>query len=143
MALNRLVTVDASAAVPWIVRAQATPRSDGLFQDGLRKLLHLQAPALWLWECGNVFAGLVSTQRLTTVEAHEGLEALLFSNICIHESPTLQMQRTTLYLAGQHQLSFYDAAYLELAMRTGSEMATLDQKLKQAAENSGVPCLPF
>ncbi len=141
MAKGRLVTVDASAAVPWIVRDQATARSDGLFQDGLRKLVLLQAPALWLWECGNVFAGLVSTQRLTTVEAHEGLEALLFSNICIQEAPTLQMQRTTLYLAGQHQLSFYDAAYLELAMRTGSELATLDQQLKVAAEKSGVMCL--
>ena len=39
MDVNRLVTVDASAAVPWIVRAQATASSDGLFQDGLRKLL--------------------------------------------------------------------------------------------------------
>lgn len=143
MALNRLVTVDASAAVPWIVRAQATAPSDGLFQDGLRKLLLLQAPALWLWECGNVFAGLVSTQRLSTVEAHDGLEALLFSNIRICEAPTMQMQRTTLFLASQHQLSFYDAAYLELAMRTGSELATLDQKLKQAAEHSGVSCLPL
>ncbi len=44
-------------------------------------------------------------------------------------------------LAGQHQLSFYDAAYLELAMRTGSELATLDRKLKGAATNSGVFCL--
>ena len=141
MGVNRLVTVDASAAVPWIVRAQATASSDGLFQDGLRKLLSLQAPALWLWECGNVFAGLVSSQRLSTIEAYEGLEALLFANVRIHDAPTLQMQRTTLFLAGQFQLSFYDAAYLELAMRTGSELATLDQKLKKAAENSGVLCL--
>ena len=141
MALNRLVTVDASAAIPWIVRAQATATSDRLFQDGLRKLIPLQAPTLWLWECGNVFAALVKEQRLGILEAHEGLEALLFANVRIHEAPTLQMQRTTLFLAGQHQLSFYDAAYLELAMRTGSELATLDRKLKSAAENSGVLCL--
>jgi len=141
MAVNRLVTVDASAAVPWIVRAQATASTDGLFQDGLRQLLALQAPALWFWECGNVLAALVSAQRLTTLDAHEGLEALLFANVRVHEAPTLQMQRTTLFLAGQHGLSFYDAAYLELAMRTGSELATLDRKLRSAAENSGILCL--
>ena len=88
-----------------------------------------------------MFAGLVNSQRLSTIEAHEGLEALLFANVRIHEAPTLQMQRTTLFLAAQFQLSFYDAAYLELAMRTGSELATLDHKLKRAAENSGVLCL--
>lgn len=141
MAVNRLVTVDASAAVPWIVRAQASVASDGLFQAGMRKLIPLQAPALWLWECGNVFAVLVREQRLSVADAHEGLEALLFANVRIHDAPTLQMQRTTLFLAGQHQLSFYDAAYLELAMRTGSELATLDRKLKSAAKNSGVLCL--
>ena len=77
MAKGRLVTVDASAAVPWIVRDQATARSDGLFQDGLRKLVLLQAPALWLWECGNVFAGLVSG-ALAQLDAEGKLLLLLY-----------------------------------------------------------------
>lgn len=35
--------------------------------------------------------------------------------------------------------SVYDAAYLELAMRRGVPLATLDDKLKAAAEAVGVP----
>jgi predicted nucleic acid-binding protein len=34
---------------------------------------------------------------------------------------------------------FYDAAYLELAMRTGAALATLDEQLRQAAFAAGIP----
>jgi len=44
----------------------------------------------------------------------------------------------TLGLARAHNLSAYDAAYLELAMRRGLPIATLDDKLKAAAAAVGV-----
>ena len=40
-----------------------------------------------------------------------------------------------------HQLSAYDAAYLELAARLGLPLATLDDALAQAATQAGVPLL--
>jgi predicted nucleic acid-binding protein len=42
-------------------------------------------------------------------------------------------------LAQAHRLSVYDAAYLELALRRGLPLATLDEKLKAAALAVGVP----
>ena len=44
-----------------------------------------------------------------------------------------------LSLARAHGLSSYDAAYLELALRRGLALATLDKKLKAAASAVGVP----
>jgi predicted nucleic acid-binding protein len=44
----------------------------------------------------------------------------------------------TLNLARGHNLTAYDAAYLELAIRLGLPLATIDAKLKVAAENVGV-----
>lgn len=44
----------------------------------------------------------------------------------------------TMELARRHQLTSYDACYLELAMREGAPLATLDQRLKQAADSEGV-----
>ena len=38
-----------------------------------------------------------------------------------------------------HKLSSYDAAYLELALRKGCPLATLDKKLKRAAKAERVP----
>ena len=44
----------------------------------------------------------------------------------------------TLNLARRYKLSAYDAAYLELALRTGRPLATLDADLAQAATTAGV-----
>jgi predicted nucleic acid-binding protein len=48
------------------------------------------------------------------------------------------MRSDTLQLARIYGLSAYDAAYLELAMREGLPLATLDERLKIAANTSGV-----
>jgi len=42
-------------------------------------------------------------------------------------------------LAGEHGLSAYDAAYLELALRKKAGLATGDRELAAAAEKAGVP----
>ena len=43
-----------------------------------------------------------------------------------------------MHLARAHQLSAYDAAYLELAIRRGLPLACLDGKLKTAAAAAGI-----
>ena len=43
-----------------------------------------------------------------------------------------------MHLARAHNLSAYDAAYLELAIRLGLPLACLDGRLKTAAAASGV-----
>jgi predicted nucleic acid-binding protein len=44
-------------------------------------------------------------------------------------------------LARKHDLTVYDAVYLELAMRNGSALATLDAKLAAATRAENVACL--
>ena len=44
----------------------------------------------------------------------------------------------TINLARQHGLTEYDAAYLELALREGLPVATLDTRLETAATAAGV-----
>jgi predicted nucleic acid-binding protein len=46
-------------------------------------------------------------------------------------------------LANRHGLSVYDAAYLDLALDVGAELATLDGDLRKAAEAEGVPLLDW
>jgi predicted nucleic acid-binding protein len=41
-------------------------------------------------------------------------------------------------LAREYNLSAYDAAYLELAIRYDAPLATLDGKLQRAAQQAGV-----
>jgi predicted nucleic acid-binding protein len=44
----------------------------------------------------------------------------------------------TLQLARRYKLSAYDASYLELALRRGIPLATLDEDLQKAAKKAGV-----
>jgi len=45
-------------------------------------------------------------------------------------------------LALEHQITTYDASYLELSMRLGLSLATKDKKLYQVANKLGIPVLP-
>jgi predicted nucleic acid-binding protein len=51
------------------------------------------------------------------------------------------MMKDLLALGRSNSLSSYDAAYLELAMRQGLPIATLDSKLLQAARHVDIPIL--
>jgi predicted nucleic acid-binding protein len=53
--------------------------------------------------------------------------------------PLLWLCRQILPLARRHDLTAYDAAYLELAIRERLPLATLDDDLRQAALAPGVP----
>jgi predicted nucleic acid-binding protein len=44
-------------------------------------------------------------------------------------------------LCRRHGLASYDAFYVELAMRSGSPLATLDRGQRDAALAAGVTCL--
>jgi predicted nucleic acid-binding protein len=45
-------------------------------------------------------------------------------------------------LAREHKLSTYDASYLDLAMKKGIPIATLDGRLISAAKRSNVSIMP-
>ena len=48
---------------------------------------------------------------------------------------------TVFHLARLYNLTMYDAMYLELALRLGLPLATLDRRLAQAASDAGVETL--
>ena len=95
-------------------------------------------PPLWWYEISNLFVAAMRRKRLT--EAVKAQLAELYSALPIHTDavPTAAILSAIQQLASKYGLSAYDAAYLELAQRTGSGLATLDQDLARAARLSGV-----
>ncbi len=95
-------------------------------------------PSLWWHEIGNV---LVSTKRRGRINDNDTSELIaLYGDLPIHTdaaSGSDLMERTH-RLSMTYKLSAYDAAYLELAERKQAGLATLDQKLQQAAKHCGV-----
>ena len=135
------IVLDCSVAIPWIIQEQSNSAIDALFQDGYRGIVSLLVPALWFTECGNTLNEMVKRKRLTLAQAQEGFTTLRYCRVQADVSLTIDIQSRILSLAQAHHLSFYDAAYLELAVRRQCLLATLDQDLRGAAIAAGVHCL--
>ncbi len=77
--------------------------------------------------------------RMTPDDSARFLAILGTFPVTIDDETVARAWVETTRLARAHKLSAYDASYLELAMRLGLPLATLDDKLKVAARAVGVP----
>jgi predicted nucleic acid-binding protein len=81
-------------------------------------------------------------RRRITLEERSGILADLEDlPILIDRETSDRAWRETLALADKHNLTVYDATYLELSLRLSLPFATLDDDLRNAAQHEGVPLL--
>jgi len=105
-------------------------------QDGIALV-----PAIWPLEVGNVL--LVAERRGRLSEADSVRFLTMLAALPIQSEPETPQRAMgqILSLAREHRLSTYDASYLDLAMREGVPIATLDQRLRRAVKNCRVELL--
>jgi predicted nucleic acid-binding protein len=97
-----------------------------------------RVPVTWSLEVANVIAK--AEERALVTEARSGafLEMLEGVDIEVDLATASHALSDTLQLARRYKLSAYDASYLELALRLGMPLATLDEDLQKAAKKAGV-----
>ena len=71
------------------------------------------------------------------------LQVLKRAAVQLEPAPDDVQMQATLGISGDMGLTYYDASYLELALRTGSQLATKDSALRRAATKAGVICVPL
>lgn len=103
------------------------------------KATNALVPALWYLEASNVIAKAESKQLVLEARSQHFIATLNSLNIETDPKTALQALSNTLNIARRYKLSAYDAAYLELALRVGLPIATLDRDLEIAAAKAGVP----
>lgn len=96
------------------------------------------APATWGLEVANVIVRAEAKDLVTEARSGAFLEMLDGLDIEIDAATFAHALSDTLQLARRYRLSAYDASYLELAMRLGIPLATLDENLQKAAKKAGV-----
>ncbi len=128
--------IDSSVAIAWCFPDE----QDTYSQSVLDALATERAivPDLWHLEVANTLMVGERRKRSTQANTVTWLGFLTSLPIFIDEETRAHAFGDTLSLAREHNLSVYDAAYLELAMRRGLPLATLDDKLKSAAKAAGV-----
>lgn len=131
------MVIDSSVTMAWCFEDESSALADAV----LDRLSDAEAwvPALWPLEVANVLLVAERRSRLTPADSARFVELLAGLPILIDEGSHRRALGAVLACGRELGLSAYDAAYLELAMRRGAEMATADEKLRVACRESGIP----
>lgn len=132
--------LDCSIAMSWCFEDEATPKTDALLKLLAEK--GAVVPSIWPLEAANVLLVAERNSRLNESQTLRLVNLLRSLPITVDESTSEQAMGNILSLGRSHHLSSYDAAYLELAIREGLPLATMDKKLIKAAKRCGVKTLP-
>ncbi len=102
------------------------------------KVTNAIVPVTWGLEVANVIARAEAKSLVTEARSGAFLALLEDVDIDVDAATFVQALSGTLQLARRYKLSAYDASYLELALRRGLPLATLDEDLHKAAKKAGV-----
>ena len=137
MSTPEAFVLDGSVTMAWFFKDEMNDYADSV-RDSLD---HARAvvPSLWGLEVANTVLMGERRKRSTQAQAATWLGFLGALPIETDDETSTRAWGDTLNVARAQILSAYDAAYLELAMRRGLPLATLDAKLRAAASAVGVP----
>jgi predicted nucleic acid-binding protein len=128
--------LDASVTLAWLFRDEATAAALAV-QDTLRTTTAI-VPSIWTWEVANALLVAERRGRVRPAEIEAILPSILALPIEIEGPIDVSDMHRLLPIARAVGLSAYDAGYIELAHRRGLPLATLDERLRRAAEGVGV-----
>ena len=123
---------DASATLPWCFEEEATPATEALLER-LRAGEPAVVPAHWSTEVMNGLIMPVRRSRIDLDRVARFARDLAALPIRIEPPHAPAAWDAVIRVATKRHLTVYDAAYLELAQRTGLPLATLDGDLRKAA----------
>lgn len=131
--------IDSSVALTWCFDDEKTPISDALLLRLNRGTVY--APSLWPLEMLNVLLVAQRRGRINQDARRERIAFLRSLPVILDKETVVRAWATANLLAERHNLTLYDATYLELAQRLKLPLATLDKELRTAAKTLGVPLL--
>ncbi len=128
--------LDCSLTMAWCFHDEHSEQADAVLEH-LRNADAI-VPSIWPLEVVNVLLVGERRKRLTHAESARFLALLRALPIAIDHEMTHHQTDGVLALAREQHLSAYDACYLELALRHGAQLATLDDRLAAAATALGI-----
>ncbi len=131
--------LDNSVTMRWCFQNAAHPYADGILQQLATGAAFV--PVLWRYEVSAVLAKSQKDGILTAQRVDEFLATLDKLNITVDPDSSDHILTDVHRLAVAYRLTSYDASYLELALRKGLPLATLDDELIAASKASGVALL--
>ena len=131
--------LDNSVAMRWLLASHN--KTDQQYAESVLQCLidgEALVPHLWHLEAANVLLSAEKQQQLDISEVERFISQLENLPIQLDSLTARQAFNRTLSLSRAYKLSSYDGAYLELAIREGLPLATLDKDLKKAARQADI-----
>jgi predicted nucleic acid-binding protein len=128
--------LDASISAAWALTDEFSSLAETA--ENRLKTDYAVVPLIWWYEIRNLLVVSERRQRIAEIESMAFLRVL--SAYPIRLEP-LEADTDILRIARLHRLSFYDAAYLALALRMRLPLATLNKNLASAAASEGISLL--
>ncbi len=133
------IVLDCSVAVSWLFEDEADETMDKILD--MVSTQGAWVPSLWHLEVTNVLIQASKRERIEYASIPKRLDLLnklpIKTDLETHERAFTD----TIYLAEEHKLTSYDAAYLELAFRRNLFLATKDKALQKAAQGLNIAIL--
>jgi len=131
--------LDNSVSMRWLLESEK--KSDQKYAESvLKSMIDVGSlvPNLWHLEAANVLLGAEKRSEVDAGEIERFISQL--ENLPIYVDPLTSHQSFSriMALSRIYKLSSYDAAYLELAIREGLPLATLDKDLRKAGIKANV-----
>ncbi len=133
------LVLDASMAIAWLFDDENTEAAHAV----MRRVAAEGAitPSLWRLEVANVLRNAVRRGRCDESYADRSLQRLSRLTIALDVETDAHAWGETRRLSRDENLTVYDAAYLELAVRRRQPLASCDSALVAAARRRGVEVL--
>ena len=131
--------VDNSVVMTWCFSDETNKYSDAILDSMNTSTAFV--PLIWPLEVGNVLLVAERRKRLSEADSTRFIALIAELPIVIEQEQPERMMKDILALARKHKISTYDASYLDLAMRKGLPIASLDKDLRKAARRSRVAIL--
>ncbi len=129
--------LDNSVAMRWCFERTTHPYAESVL-DRLEAGDNAVVPVLWFYEASAVLSRAQNRGTLATQKAMDFIDELQSLNISADPASVVRIFPDVHRLALAYRLTSYDASYLELSLRRGLPLATLDDDLIRASKAAGV-----
>ena len=129
------IVLDCSITMAWCFDDEVSELSERALDE--LDASYALVPEIWSLEVANALLIAERNKRVSQAKSAGFLHQL--GRLPIRFAHVLELETfgRVLPVARSCDLTAYDAAYLELAMNTGLELATLDLKMRRAAKKAG------
>lgn len=134
--MSESFVIDNSVVMSWCFKDETSQYADAV----LDRLAESTAfvPSIWPLEVVNVLLVAERNKRLSEADSIRFITLLSQLPIIVEYERTETIMKDLLSQARANNLSSYDACYLDLSMRKGFPIATLDTRLIEAAKQTDV-----